>query len=47
MKEVAGFSGVDGAKCHEAGKALGYSADVGEIWLPNQYGRVRSREAAQ
>ena len=31
MKEAAGFPGVDWDKRHEAGKALGCSADVGEF----------------
>ena len=31
MKEAAGFLGVNRDKCHEAGKALGCSADVGEL----------------
>ena len=31
MKEGVGFSEVNKDKCHEAGKALGCSADVGEV----------------
>jgi hypothetical protein len=31
MKEAAGLLGINRDKCHEAGKALGCSVDVGEL----------------
>lgn len=31
MKEAVGFPAADNDKCCEAGNALGYSADVGEV----------------
>ena len=31
MKEAVGFSDVNKDTCYEAGKALGCSADVGEV----------------
>jgi hypothetical protein len=45
MKEAVGFPAADKDKCYEAGKALGYSEDVGEVG--SVWRRISSREAAQ
>ena len=45
MKEAVGFPAADNDKCHEAGMALGCSADVDEV--VSNIERVCSREAAQ